>query len=81
MVVPLGCPVGGHEYPRPGRGSPRGGHAAHPVDEVGGLTITAGLGYTAPLWAGAGITAAGLVVMVIAYAAARTRVPTPVPSS
>ncbi|MCV9994269.1 MFS transporter [Paeniglutamicibacter sp. ZC-3] len=33
---------------------------------VGGLTIAAGLGYTSPLWAGAGITVAGLAVMLIA---------------
>ena len=33
---------------------------------VGGLTIAAGLGYTSPLWAGAGITVAGLAVLLIA---------------
>ncbi|GAA3325534.1 MFS transporter [Paeniglutamicibacter sulfureus] len=33
---------------------------------VGGLTIAAGLGYTSPLWAGAGITVAGLAVMLLA---------------
>ncbi len=33
---------------------------------VGGLTISAGLGYTSPIWAGAGITAAALVVMAVA---------------
>ena len=37
---------------------------------VGGLTIAAGLGYTSPLWAGAGITLVGLAVLLIA-----TRVP------
>jgi DHA1 family inner membrane transport protein len=30
---------------------------------LGGVTITAGLGYTSPIWAGAGITLLGLVVM------------------
>jgi DHA1 family inner membrane transport protein len=38
---------------------------------VGGLTIGAGLGYTSPIWAGAGIAAAGLVVIVFAATAAR----------
>jgi len=38
---------------------------------VGGLTISAGLGYTSPIWAGAGIAAAGLVVMVFAAVSAR----------
>ncbi|MFI2487911.1 MFS transporter [Promicromonospora kroppenstedtii] len=33
---------------------------------VGGLTLAAGLGYTSPLWAGALVTLAGLVVMVVA---------------
>lgn len=33
---------------------------------VGGLTIGAGLGYLSPLWAGAGITLAALVVLVLA---------------
>ncbi|XBB66068.1 MFS transporter [Nocardioides sp. WV_118_6] len=33
---------------------------------IGGLTLAAGLGYTSPLWAGAAITAAGLVVLVVA---------------
>jgi DHA1 family inner membrane transport protein len=33
---------------------------------IGGLTIGAGLGYTSPLWAGAGITAGAVVVAVIA---------------
>lgn len=33
---------------------------------LGGLTLAAGLGYTSPLWAGAAITAAGLVVLVLA---------------
>lgn len=33
---------------------------------VGGLTLAAGLGYTSPLWAGAGVTALGLVVLLVA---------------
>lgn len=33
---------------------------------IGGLTLAAGLGHTSPLWAGAAITAAGLVVLVVA---------------
>ena len=38
---------------------------------LGGVTITAGLGYTSPIWAGAGITLLGLAVMVIAAGAAK----------
>jgi DHA1 family inner membrane transport protein len=38
---------------------------------LGGVTITAGLGYTSPIWAGAGITLLGLAVMVLAGAAAK----------
>ena len=38
---------------------------------LGGVTITAGLGYTSPIWAGAGITLLGLAVMVVAAASAR----------
>jgi DHA1 family inner membrane transport protein len=38
---------------------------------LGGVTITAGLGYTSPIWAGAGITLMGLVVMALAAAKAR----------
>ena len=38
---------------------------------LGGVTITAGLGYTSPIWAGAGITLLGLAVMVIAAARAK----------
>ncbi|XVV08241.1 MFS transporter [Actinoplanes sp. CA-131856] len=38
---------------------------------AGGLTISAGLGYASPLWAGAGITVAGLAVMGAAAAMAR----------
>jgi len=37
---------------------------------LGGLTITAGLGYTSPLWIGAGLSAAALVVLVVADRAA-----------
>ncbi|MFC4223500.1 MFS transporter [Lysinibacter cavernae] len=33
---------------------------------AGGLTISAGFGYTSPIWVGAGITALAVVVMVIA---------------
>ena len=40
---------------------------------IGGVTITAGLGYTSPIWAGAGITLLGLAVMVFAAAAAKRR--------
>ena len=39
---------------------------------LGGVTITAGLGYTSPIWAGAGITLLGLAVMAFAAAAAKT---------
>ena len=42
---------------------------------LGGVTITAGLGYTSPIWAGAGITLLGLAVMVFAAAAAKRRDP------
>lgn len=38
---------------------------------LGGVTITAGLGYTSPIWAGAGITLLGLAVMAIAAAGAK----------
>ena len=38
---------------------------------MGGVTITAGLGYTSPIWAGAGITLLGLVVMAFAAVAAK----------
>ncbi|ABM06966.1 MFS transporter [Paenarthrobacter aurescens] len=38
---------------------------------LGGVTITAGLGYTSPIWAGAAITLLGLIVMVFAATAAR----------
>ncbi|MBT2533095.1 MFS transporter [Arthrobacter sp. ISL-48] len=38
---------------------------------LGGATITAGLGYTSPIWAGAGITLLGLGVMVVASSTAK----------
>jgi DHA1 family inner membrane transport protein len=38
---------------------------------MGGVTITAGLGYTSPIWAGAGITLLGLVAMAFAATAAK----------
>lgn len=38
---------------------------------IGGLTIAAGLGYTSPIWAGAGITLAAVVLTVFAAGAAR----------
>jgi len=38
---------------------------------MGGVTITAGLGYTSPIWAGAGITLLGLAVMAFAAVAAK----------
>lgn len=40
---------------------------------VGGLTISAGLGYTAPIWAGAAVTLAGLGVLLAALRLARRR--------
>lgn len=33
---------------------------------IGGLTITAGLGFTSPLWAGAAVTVVGLAVLLVA---------------
>ncbi|MFI6759072.1 MFS transporter [Micromonospora sp. NPDC050417] len=47
---------------------------------IGGLTISAGLGYTSPIWAGAAITAAALFVMVVAGRAAPNRQPGTVPA-
>lgn len=38
---------------------------------LGGVTISAGLGYTSPIWVGAALTAVALVVMVFAAAGAR----------
>ena len=40
---------------------------------LGGVTITAGLGYTSPIWAGAAITLLGLGVMAVAAASAKRR--------
>ncbi|MFB4349762.1 MFS transporter [Microbacterium sp. CR_7] len=40
---------------------------------AGGLGISAGLGYTSPIWIGAAITASALVVMVVASVLARRR--------
>lgn len=48
---------------------------------LGGVTITAGLGYTSPIWAGAGITLLGLAVMVIAAAQARRAAARQAPAS
>lgn len=39
---------------------------------LGGVTITAGLGYTSPIWAGAGLTLLAVVVMAVAAADGRT---------
>lgn len=47
---------------------------------MGGVTITAGFGYTSPIWAGAVITLAGVAVMAFAAAAAKrseTRIDAP----
>ncbi|WBC16314.1 MFS transporter [Micromonospora sp. WMMA1998] len=48
---------------------------------IGGLTIGAGLGFTAPIWAGAALTLLGLAVLLLAERAARRtgHEPTPVP--
>lgn len=48
---------------------------------LGGVTITAGLGYTSPIWAGAGITLLGLAVMAIAAAKAPDSAPNPGPTN
>lgn len=59
---------------------------------IGGITITAGLGYTSPLWAGAGMTVLGLLVFLFAAnarggefasarAARRTQAATPIPAA
>ncbi len=32
---------------------------------LGGLTLAAGFGFVSPLWVGAGVTAAGLVVLMV----------------
>ncbi|PZO60053.1 MAG: MFS transporter [Leifsonia xyli] len=38
---------------------------------IGGLTIAAGLGYTSPIWAGAGITLAAVALTLVAMSAVR----------
>ncbi|ROR28825.1 DHA1 family inner membrane transport protein [Curtobacterium sp. JUb34] len=38
---------------------------------IGGLTIAAGLGYTSPIWAGAGITLAAVALTLVAMGAVR----------
>lgn len=38
---------------------------------IGGLTIAAGLGYTSPIWAGAGITLAAVALTIVAMGAVR----------
>ncbi|GAA4771135.1 MFS transporter [Microbacterium gilvum] len=48
---------------------------------AGGVAISAGLGYTAPIWVGAIMTAAALVVLVAAAAAARRPVRAAAPAS
>ncbi|MER7893951.1 MFS transporter [Micromonospora sp. NPDC094482] len=45
---------------------------------VGGVTIAAGLGYTAPIWAGAALTLVGLVVLLGALRLARREPARPV---
>jgi DHA1 family inner membrane transport protein len=45
---------------------------------MGGVTITAGLGYTSPIWAGAVITLLGLGVMLLAAAKAKRNDAAPV---
>ncbi|WP_022885670.1 MFS transporter [Glaciibacter superstes] len=40
---------------------------------IGGLTISAGLGYTSSIWAGVGMTLAALTVIVVAESTARAR--------
>ncbi|MEV0724769.1 MFS transporter [Micromonospora purpureochromogenes] len=47
---------------------------------IGGVTISAGLGYTAPIWAGAALTLAGLGVLLAAARLAR-REPTTAPAA
>jgi len=39
---------------------------------LGGVTITAGLGYTSPIWAGAAMTALALIVVLVAARTVRT---------
>jgi DHA1 family inner membrane transport protein len=42
---------------------------------LGGLTISAGLGYTSSIWAGAALTVLALTVMIVAAATARSQAP------
>jgi DHA1 family inner membrane transport protein len=44
---------------------------------LGGITISAGLGYTSPIWAGAALTAGALLVMALAARTAPQREPQP----
>lgn len=48
---------------------------------LGGLTIAAGLGFTSPIWMGAVVTAAGLVVLRIATAMDRPSAEAPADST
>lgn len=51
---------------------------------AGGVGISAGLGYTSPIWIGAAITAAAVLVMAIAMARAPRRtaaIQTPAPQT
>ncbi|GAA1831120.1 MFS transporter [Agromyces salentinus] len=48
---------------------------------AGGIAISAGLGYTSPIWVGAVITAAALVLMVVAWATARATAPVAAPTA
>nr|WP_272473763.1 hypothetical protein [Baekduia alba] len=62
-------------WPRTRRRWPRGPTSAFNVDNalgawLGGLTISAGLGYRAPICAGAAMTATGLIVLAVAERAA-----------
>jgi DHA1 family inner membrane transport protein len=47
---------------------------------LGGLAIGAGFGFVSPLWVGAGVTAAGLVVLVAGSVYPRRRVPGAAPA-
>ncbi|TFC58388.1 MFS transporter [Cryobacterium sp. TMB1-7] len=48
---------------------------------IGGITISVGLGYTSPLWAGAAITAAAAIVMIVAATRRNVLVPADAPAS
>jgi DHA1 family inner membrane transport protein len=48
---------------------------------LGGLAITAGLGYSSPLYVGSAIVLAALVVMVVAAGHARSTLREPAPDS